>query len=95
MVTHHMNAHQKRQSATIIRLTTILAVLTALGAGQAKTVTLTVSDGPSLVSALTTINNNPNTSYTLNITQNIKLTGSAPTTCRQSTATARSRTPER
>ncbi|OKO72551.1 hypothetical protein AC628_26145 [Bradyrhizobium sp. NAS96.2] len=35
---------------------------------------LNASDGASLVAALTTIDNNPGTSYTLNITQNITLT---------------------
>jgi hypothetical protein len=35
---------------------------------------LTASDGPSLVTALTTVDNNPGTNYTINITQNIALT---------------------
>ncbi|MCC8968846.1 autotransporter outer membrane beta-barrel domain-containing protein, partial [Bradyrhizobium sp. Pear76] len=36
---------------------------------------LNASDGASLVAALATIDNNPGTSYTLNITNNITLTG--------------------
>src|ERR1700758_350535 len=47
--------------------------LVSLRPAAAQTV-LTATDGASLVSALTTIDNNPNTSYTLNITQNITLT---------------------
>ena len=51
-----------------------LIVLCAAPAASAQTV-LTASDAAGLVTAITTIDDNPNNSYTLNITQNITLTG--------------------
>src|SRR5580704_3170153 len=54
-----------------------LSALEFLAFGQtahAQTV-LTATDAASFVSALTTVDNNPGTSYQINITQNITLTG--------------------
>ncbi|WP_143201816.1 hypothetical protein [Bradyrhizobium sp. NAS96.2] len=56
------------------RVAVTLALLVACGTGAHAQTVLNASDGASLVAALTTIDNNPGTSYTLNITQNITLT---------------------
>ncbi len=70
-------AEEKRRRALAPGRIAVLAVLLLLtpSLGRAQTV-LTASDATSLISALTTIDNDPVNSYRIDITQNITLTGS-------------------
>ncbi|WP_338688868.1 autotransporter domain-containing protein [Bradyrhizobium sp. 26S5] len=57
------------------RVAVTLALVVTLGTSAHAQTVLTASDATSLVTALTTIDSNPGTSYQLNITNNITLTG--------------------
>ncbi len=65
---------ERCRSPRLRQVAVALALLIASGTGAHAQTVLNVGDGASLVTALTTIDNNPGTNYTLNITNNITLT---------------------
>ncbi|MCA3579681.1 MAG: hypothetical protein IOD08_20635, partial [Bradyrhizobium sp.] len=70
----HVHVVERFRFSCLQRVAVILALLVAFGTGAHAQTVLNAGDGASLVTALTTIDNNPGASYTLNITQNITLT---------------------